>query len=205
MSQIVMLIEKVGGELELRLVDDQPQGDAEEGKQKQRRNHPSRQGDEEPRNRSMKELKLKRKKKSLMVSAGASAHAMKHLTGVHQTIILLDKKNVTDTVIFKCAQPFVVDVEFDPEVRDLEKPLPRRSPFQGWDIPQFSGEADDAEFPGFKVVRGTFNNDNRIRRLATGEEGGMEIDDTRPTDQRFYKATVWSEGLKLDPDWFCDR
>jgi hypothetical protein len=53
-------------------------------------------------------------------------------------------------------------------------------------------------------VTGVFNNDKRKERLPNGSDG-QDIDDTRPTDQRFYKATVWSEGLKLDPDWYCDR
>jgi hypothetical protein len=194
-----MLIENVGGELELTLSTEDSQGDAEQGLQLQRRNHPSGQGNNEPRNRDMKEVKLKRKKKNGGASSGR--HDSSHLVaGTHQTIILLDRNNVTDTVVFECAQPFVVDVEFDPSARDVENPQPRRSPFVGWDTPQFS--APDPR--GVHVVTGVFNNDKRKERLPNGSDG-QDIDDTRPTDQRFYKATVWSEGLKLDPDWYCDR
>jgi hypothetical protein len=198
MSKIVMFIERIGDELELSMKSEDAQGDTKQGLQLQRRNLPSKQGDQLPRNRGMKELKQHR------MQHAHSEGGHEHLTGVHQTMILLDTtadiagnptpQQVMDTVVFQCEKEFVVDVEFDPSVRDLHEPEPRRSPFL-WDYPQKSKLNAGT---GFHEVTADFDNSFR-------KEGGVDIPKTAPTDYQFYKATVWSQGLKLDPDWFCDR
>ena len=196
MSQIVMLIEKVGDELEMTLKEENNLSPTNEGSQRQRRDKGSGQGREQARNREMKEQRNKRKAHS------HEAHVEHDLTGIHQTIILLDKPNANDQVVFISTQPFVVDVEFDPGLRahDAEDD-PRRSPFTGWDTPQSSVlDTSGGRFNGFHVVSGVFNNDKR-----KNSDGTKDLDKTRPTDQMFYKAIVWSQGLKLDPDFFCDR
>jgi hypothetical protein len=184
MATITIEIKRVGDELELE-VTEAAGGDPNEGLQIQRRRSAS-PFDPRPRNRKMKEQKRHRMQH-------ASADAVEDVqSGVHQTIILLDKNNFTDKVVFKSAKPFVVDVEFDPTVQDLDDPEPRRSPFL-WDTPQKSQPVG-----AIHQVEAVFDNSPLMA-------GGAPIAKTKPTEYQFYKATFWSDGLKLDPDWYCDR
>jgi len=187
MSKIVMLIERVGDELEMSLHEEIELSPADEGTQRERRQSPSAQGAGRPRNREIKEIRAKRAKKN-------GRHGHPDTSGPHLPIILLDKHNADDQVVFISAEPFVVDVEFDPDLQDKEKKDPRRSPFKDWEMPQFSRLR-----AGMHQVVGIFVNEKKR------DSDGDDIDDTRPTDQMFYKATVWSQGLKLDPDFICDR
>jgi len=187
MSKIVMLIEKVGDELEMCLKDEIELSPPGEATQRERRQSVSGQGNGQPRNREIKEKREKRAKEN-----GRKGHH--DTSGPHLPIILLEKHDADDQVIFICEEPFVVDVEFDPELQNKKEKDPRRSPFKDWDMPQVSKLR-----AGMHQVVGIFDNAKRK------DDEGHDIDDTRPTDQMFYKATVWSQNLKLDPDFICDR
>jgi hypothetical protein len=108
-------------------------------------------------------------------------HKHPDLIGPHTPFILVDKGGDSDVVVFKCAQPFVIDVERD-DGFDTKGSNPDRSPF-GWTTPQVSTPAG-----GMHQVTGTYAKNN---------------DDT--SLHMFYKCTVWSNNLKLDPDFICDR
>ena len=124
MADIVLLIERVGDDLEVSVESDTPATD----NQKARRGEPieaSPTGEAgKSRNRKYIESSTQRVVTPMTISA----------RGAHQTMILVDKRG--DRVTFKCAKAFVVDVEFDPAYRDSHEPEPRRSPFLGWDNPQ---------------------------------------------------------------------
>jgi hypothetical protein len=171
MANITLLIERVGDELEVTVQDDP--GDDQKGR---RGAAVAGHG----RNREMKEQKRKRKQHD----AGGHDHDL--ASGQHQTMILIDGRG--DTVTFKCATVFTVDVEFDPTYLDPGDPEPQRSPFN-WAIPQTGTPGGGGLF----VVGPAAFNDAGI---------GPK---TRPSDHHFYKMTIWSGGLKMDPDWYCDR
>ena len=183
MAEITLLIETIGDELEVTVETENPPNT-----QKGRRGAPI-TGKPHGRSREIKEQKINRRQHA------DGGHDDTHLSaGPHQTMILLEGQS--DRVTFKCAKPFVVDVEFDPAYQDPHEPEPRRSPFKDWNTPQSSKQETPAS-P--HLAFGEFINDKRE------DSAGHSIDGTRPTDYRFYKMTVWCDGLKMDPDWYCDR
>ena len=187
MADIVLLIERIGDELEVSVESDTSPA-APTDNQKARRGATA-PGKAHGRGREILEQKRKRK------HGGAGGHDHDLSSGPHQTMILVEGQG--DKVTFKCDKLFTVDVEFDPAYLAPGDDEPRRSPFLGWDTPQ-TGKQEGGAGP-FIVPAAAFNNDKRQ------DSGGHSIDNTRPTDHHFYKMTVWSEGLKLDPDWYCDR
>jgi hypothetical protein len=107
-----------------------------------------------------------------------------------------------DEVIFRSPDEFVVDIEYDPEFLGINDNEPVRSPF-GWAHPQSSklyGGPSDPDLNGLQVVTGVFAKDDDRKDLQ-----GNDVKDTKPSDFKFYKVTVWQNGLKLDPCFFCDR
>jgi hypothetical protein len=180
MTDLVLLIKRVGDELEVSVESETP-----DDSQEKRRDGKARDKDH-GRSREIKEQKRHRRQHS----GGGGDHADLG-AGPHQTMILLEDKK--DKVTFKCDRPFTIDVEFDPDYQDFHKPDPRRSPF-GWTTPQSSA------FDGAKhVVKATYDDDERK------DSKGNKIDETRPSDYHFYKMTLWCDDLKMDPDWYCDR
>ncbi len=109
-------------------------------------------------------------------------HRHPDVIGPHLPLFLVNHAGPhNDTIIFECAQNFVVDVSlddgFDPPAGANAGP---QNPF-GWLLPQQGG-------PG-NPVRGTINK-------GAFPGGANRVD--------FFKCTVWCNGKKLDPDIICE-
>ena len=95
-----------------------------------------------------------------------------------------------DTVIWKSNAAFIVDVEVDDGYKkDTGAPNPPRSPF----VNTVTGQDFSVMPQAAQAVGGVF--------VVTGKV----TKGTQAPDHMFYKMTIWSQGLKLDPDFFCDR
>ena len=187
MATYELLIKKVGDELEVTIESETGEVGETEVKQEERRasGNPAR-------NKKMKELKHERRKE------GQQDHHA-DIIGPHVPIIVLNHPgNRTDTIVWKCTEAFMIDVEIDEGYNKASSAAnPPRSIFQNVAtnqdfsvMPQMSAVNDNFPKPGggfYQVVRGAFTKDNQA------------------LDHKFYKATIWSQGVKLDPDYFCDR
>ena len=126
---------------------------------------------------SARKAKIKKEKKD----RHNSDHKHPDVIGPHTPFILIDKNGDSDVVVFTCAQPFVIDVEMDTGYDT--KGNPDRTPF-GWATPQASAPVAG----GMHQVTATYAKNN--------DDSSVHM---------FYKCTVWSNSLKLDPDFICDR
>jgi hypothetical protein len=179
MAEYELFIEKIGGELEVSLVREDAQGDMTQGTQKQRRGFVS---GGKSRNEKIREAKESRRLE----------HARQiDLVGPHIPIIIRDLPGAAnDTVIWKCNAAFIVDVEVDDGYKkDTGAPNPPRSPF----VNTVTGQDFSVMPQAAQAVGGVF--------VVTGKV----TKGTQAPDHMFYKMTIWSQGLKLDPDFFCDR
>ena len=191
MADFVFLIKAVGGELEFSLVSENPAGT-----QKNRRNGNS--GNPRAPGGTLRKDFIKAER-DIRSRPGQSEP---DFVGPHLPIILVDDPGATiDNVEFRCEQPFVIDVEIDLIFTRPAGASSPRSPFHVQGAPGSdlfptpkSSVAETAAPPApipplaTHVVRGT---------LKKGNDG--------PRNHMFYKCTIWSNGLKLDPDMICDR
>jgi hypothetical protein len=174
MAAFDILIQEVGGELELSLPDV-----AQIDQQTIRRAGNTNQSPGKGRKDFIKAQRQSRRQ---------PGHDHPDLIGPHLPIILLPG----DIVTFKCAKPFVVDVKYDPGFLKPGDPVPPRSPFRDpatqnpFTLPQTSKQQS-----GKEVVEAEFNGS-----LAFINDVARHL---------FYKCTVWSNNLELDPDFICDR
>jgi hypothetical protein len=120
------------------------------------------------------------------------------LMGPHIPIFLLElPNNHEDKIVWKCASPFVVDVEMDtgygPDPNAPANSNPPRSPMANsrgelWSTPQASQLVNDPQSPynGSHVVQAVYSKVTHAKHHI------------------FYKCTIWCNGLKYDPDFYCD-
>jgi hypothetical protein len=185
MAEYELTIAKNGDELEVSLTNENPQGDAQQGTQKQRRAFDPGGAGSKPRNQRIREAKDERR----------VDHA-KHidLVGPHVPMIVRDLPGGpanNDTVTWTSDHEFMVDVEIDDGYSKAKGfPNPPRSIF----VNTVTGQ-NFSEMP------------QKSQQVAANvhQVTGRVVKGTQAPDHLFYKMTIWSQGLKLDPDFFCDR
>ena len=177
-KEFVFLLEAVGGELELTLFSENPAGEQK-----------SRRDDDKPGGGSVKRKDFIKAEKE---SRRLSGQREPDFIGPHLPIILIDRAADTDAVEWRCANPFVMDVAIDLGYSRRQNVRAPRSPFDvlgnpGRDLFP-TPQASTPNGAGQHCIKG---------QLKKGGNG--------PADHIFYKASFWSNGLTLDPDFFCDR
>jgi hypothetical protein len=173
--QFEIQISAVGGELELDLTTGQ-------NDQKDRRNQNT--GNGNGRGQRRKDF-IKAQKASRRVPSAPE----ENFIGPHVPIILIDHPNVNDVIVWKCQDPFMVDMSIDNSY--TKQGNPPRSPLVNMDTDQ-----DFSVMPQTAIRDGSFNNMYFVR--------GQFRRGTGASDQLFYKTSVWSGGLTIDPDVYTD-
>lgn len=178
-NEFVFLLEAVGGELELTLINENP---ADTQKNRRDSNKPGGvrrkdfiKGEKEDRRRP--------------------GQSEPNFIGPHLPIILIDIAGDTDTVEWRCANPFVMDVAIDLSYKRRPPNGNNKAPRSPFDV---FGNAGTDLFPTPQASTPNAGGQHFIKgQLKKGNNG--------PADHLFYKASFWSGGLTLDPDFFCDR
>jgi hypothetical protein len=183
----VLSVDEVGGELELSLESETPANT-----QRDRRDATLGNGHPHGRNQKRKDyIKSERDKRR---KPNASPE---EFIGPHVPIILLERANDTDMVVWKCSRPFVVDMAIDTAysvpggVHAPRSPLTNAVTNEDFSLAPQVG-AQDADFPGNPLGGNYYTVKGEFRR------------NTGAIDHIFYKCTVWSNGLVIDPDFYCD-
>jgi len=191
MAVTVLLVEQIGNEIEVTIESENAEGLAAPNPTTQK----ERRGSSSPRGG----VKMRRKDYYLQQREARELPTRVHaeLMGPHIPIILLELPGAhEDKIVWKCAQRFVVQLDMDPGYAPVNTPPGAEPPpvcplkdtvtGEAWSHPQTS-QAGAGPYAGFQVVQATY-------RKAT-----------RAKEHLFYKCTIWCNGLKYDPDFYCDE
>jgi hypothetical protein len=113
---------------------------------------------------------------------GQRAKSRHRQKGSHDSIVLKDTEN--DTLEWEYADPFWIDVDFDPAF-DPEPGAPPH-PFTNGSWPS-------------RLMKSTLSG-GKHGLSGTFDQGNSDV-----YKQTFYKYTIWADGLKHDPEIICER